>query len=62
MSPMFLEKALNHLNDIALYMTPLDPSVQDELAELGQRLAVALETVIIKDAMNKKIYYKPKYI
>jgi hypothetical protein len=58
----FLEKALHHLNEIPLYMSPMDPDVQAEVAALGQKIAVAVEHVIVKDAMNTKKNYRPKYI
>ena len=58
----FLDKALYHLNDIPLYMSPMDPDVQDDVAALGQKIAVAMERVFVKDAMNTKKNYRPKYI
>jgi len=61
-SEMFLHKAINHLNDIPLYMSPMDPDVQAEIAMLGQEIAVAFERVLMKEAMNTNTYYRPKYI
>jgi hypothetical protein len=61
-SEVFLDKALHHLNEIPLYMSPIDPDVQAEVAALGQEIAVATERVIVKDAMNTKKNYRPKYI
>jgi len=61
-SEMFLEKALFHLNDIPLYMTTIDPDVQGEIAELGQKIAVTFERVLMKEAMNTNTYFRPKYI
>lgn len=61
-SEMFMHKAIGHLNDIPLYMSPVDPDVQGEVAELGQKIAIAFERVLMKHAMNNNTYYKPKYI
>ena len=61
-SMMFLEKALYHLNEIPLYMTTVDQDVQEEIAEIGQRIAVTFERVLMKEAMNMNIYFRPKYI
>lgn len=62
MSDMFLHKAIHHLNEIPLYMSPMDPDVQMEVAELGQKIVVAFERVRMKEAMNTNTYYRPKYI
>lgn len=61
-SDVFLEKALHHLNEIPLYMSPMDPEVQADIAVLGHKIAVAFERIMMKDAMNNKTYYRPKYI
>ena len=61
-SEMFMHKAIDHLNDIPLYMSPVDPDVQGDVAELGQEIAVTFERVLMKHAMNTNTYYKPKYI
>lgn len=58
----FLHKAIRHLNEIPLYMTPIDPDIQEEVAELGQKIAVAFERILIEEAMNQNTYFKPKYI
>lgn len=54
----FLYKAIHHLNEIPLYMSPIDPDVQGEIAELGQKIGVAFEYEMIKEGT----YFKPKYI
>lgn len=61
-SEMFMHKAIDHLNDIPLYMSPIDPDVQVEVAKLGQEIAVAFERVLMKESMNTNTYYRPKYI
>lgn len=61
-SAVFLEKALHHLNEIPLYMSPLDPDVQTDVAALGHNIAVAMEHILVKDAMNVNKSYVPKYI
>lgn len=58
----FLHKAIRHLNEIPLYMSPIDPDVQGDVAELGQNIAVAFERILIEEAMNQNTYFKPKYI
>lgn len=58
----FLHKAIRHLNEIPLYMSPIDPDVQGDVAELGQKIAVAFERMLIEEAMNQNTYFKPKYI
>ena len=39
----FLYKAIHHLNEIPLYMSPIDPDIQGEIAELGQKIGIAFE-------------------
>jgi hypothetical protein len=43
-------------------MSPIDPDIQNEIAEFGQKIAVAFERTAMKDAMNKNKYFSPKYI
>jgi len=61
-SANFLYKAIGHLNEIPLYASQIDPDIQAELAELGQKIAVAFELVLAKKAMNDKQTFIPKYI
>ena len=58
----FLHKAIRHLNEIPLYMSPIDPDIQGDVAELGQKIAVAFERILIEEAINQNTYFKPKYI
>jgi hypothetical protein len=58
----FLHTAIRHLNELPLYMSPIDPDVQEEVAELGQKIAVSFERILIEEAMNQNTYFKPKYI
>jgi uncharacterized protein YxeA len=37
-SETFLKKAIEHLNEIPLYMTPIDPDVQGDIALLGEKI------------------------
>lgn len=62
MDVSFLYKAIEHLNEIPLYMSPIDPDVQGEIAELGQEIGVAFEFEKMKEAMKTNTYFKPKYI
>ena len=61
-SSIFLHKAIGHLNDIPLYMSPIDPDVQGDIAELGQKIGIAFEKIMIDEAINTNTYFKPKYI
>lgn len=38
MDTYFLYKAIDYLNEIPMYMSPMDPDVQGDIAELGQKL------------------------
>lgn len=62
MDVSFLYKAIEHLNEIPLYMSPIDPDVQGEIAELGQEIGIAFENEKMKEAMKTSTYFKPKYI
>lgn len=57
-----LHEAITSLNNIPLYMSPIDPDVQGDVAELGQKIAIAFERVLVEEAMNQNTYFKPKYI
>lgn len=61
-SDIFLHKAVHHLNDIPLYMSPIDPDIQTDIAVLGQKIIIATEHMLIKNAMNTNTTYRPKYI
>lgn len=61
-SDMFLYKAIHHLNNIPLYMSPIDPDIQEDIAALGQNIVVATERMIMKNAINTNTPYTPKYI
>jgi phosphoglycerate-specific signal transduction histidine kinase len=39
----FLYKAIDYLNEIPMYMSPMDQDVQWEIAELGQKIINAFE-------------------
>ena len=41
--PRFLAKAIDHLNEIPLYMVPIDPDVQGDLARLGHEIETQLK-------------------
>jgi hypothetical protein len=61
-SQIYLEKALKTLNDIPLYMSPMDADVMNELAGIAYRLGFEFEQVLMKEALNQKIDFTPKYI
>ena len=39
----FLAKAIYHLNEVPLYMVPIDPDVQGDLARLGHEIEIQLK-------------------
>lgn len=61
-SDIFLYKAVHHLNEIPLYMSPIDPDVQAKIAALSQKIIIATERMLLKNAMNTNTTYRPKYI
>lgn len=61
-SHTFLHKSIHHLNEIPLYMPIVEPDIQGDIAELGQKIAIAFERILIEEAMNQNTYFKPKYI
>jgi uncharacterized membrane protein YoaT (DUF817 family) len=61
-SQVYLEKALKTLNDIPLYMSPMDADVMNDLAEISHRLGFEFEQVLMKEALNQRIDFTPKYI
>jgi hypothetical protein len=61
-SQQMLHQAINTLNDIPMYMSPIDTSVQDEIAYLGQKLGHEFERILINEAINRDLKFKPKYI
>lgn len=42
-NPVFLHKAIHHLNEMALYMVPIDPDVQGDIARLGHEIEIQLK-------------------
>lgn len=48
----FLHEAIGFLNDIPMYMSPIDPDVQGEIAMLGHKITVAFERILLDETMN----------
>lgn len=61
-SQVFLYKAIHYLNDIPLYMSPVDQDIQDEIAKLSQEMVIEFENILAKEAMNTNTYFRSKYI
>lgn len=61
-SQLYLEKALKNLNDIPLYMSPMDADIMNNLAGISHRIGYEFEQVLIKEALNQTIDFTPKYI
>jgi hypothetical protein len=61
-SQIYLEKALKMLNDIPLYMSPMDVDVMNELGGISYRLGYEFEQLLMKEALNQQIEFNPKYI
>ena len=61
-SQIYLEKALKMLNDIPLYMSPMDVDVMNELGGISYRLGYEFEPLLMTEALNQQIEFNPKYI
>ncbi len=62
LSQVYLEKALKVLNDIPLYMSPMDADVMNELGGISYRLGYEFELLLMKEALNQGVGFTPKYI
>lgn len=62
LSQVYLEKALKVLNDIPLYMSPMDADVMNELGGISYRLGYEFERLLMKEALNQGVDFTPKYI
>ncbi len=62
LSQVYLEKALKVLNDIPLYMSPMDADVMNELGGISYRLGYEFERLLMKEALNQGVEFTPKYI
>lgn len=54
-------KALGYFNEIALYVIPIDPDVQDEITALNEKILLEFEKTFKKEANNQKLRFVPKY-
>jgi len=54
-------KALGYFNEIALYVVPIDPDVQDEIIALNEKILLEFEKTFKKEANNQKLRFVPKY-
>ena len=54
-------KALGYFNEIALYVVPIDPDVQDEITALNEKILLEFEKTFKKEANNQKLRFVPKY-
>ena len=61
-SSNFLDKAIHHLNEIPLYMPTIDLEIQDDISAISQKIAFEFQRILIEEALNQNIYFKPKYI
>jgi len=61
-SQQMLHQAIQTLNNIPMYMSPIDTDVQDKIAEISQRLGYEFESVLMNEAINRDLNFKPKYI
>ena len=61
-SSEFLAKAIHYLNEIPLYMPTIDLEIQDDISAISQKIAIEFERILIEEALNQNIYFKPKYI
>lgn len=61
-SQQMLHQAIDALNDIPMYMSPIDTGVQDKIAHLSQKLGYEFERILMNEAINRDLKFKPKYI
>lgn len=54
-------KALGYFNEIALYVVPIDPDIQDEITALNEKILLEFEKTFKKEANNQKLRFVPKY-
>ena len=54
-------KALGYFNEIALYVIPVDPDIQDEITALNEKILLEFEKTFKKEANNQKLRFVPKY-
>tara|TARA_A100001234_G_scaffold221422_1_gene237425 strand:+ start:5304 stop:5681 length:378 start_codon:yes stop_codon:yes gene_type:complete len=54
-------KALGYFNEIALYIVPIDPDIQDEITALNEKILLEFEKTFKKEANNQKLRFVPKY-
>jgi len=58
----YTELAVKDLNEIALYFIDIDPDTQDEMASLGDKILKETERLLVEEASNRNIVFRPKYI
>jgi nucleoside-specific outer membrane channel protein Tsx len=54
-------KALDHFNEIALYVIPIDPDIQDEITVLNEKILSEFEKRFKREANNQNLRFVPKY-
>jgi 3-phosphoglycerate kinase len=57
-----LINAVNNLNDIGHYMILTDVDLIDEIAEIGDRLGITFERILMQKSLIKGENYRSKYI
>lgn len=62
MSQVYLEKALRVLNDIPLYLSTMDDEVMNDIGDISYRLGYEFERILMKEALNQRVEFTPKYI
>ena len=62
MSQVYLEKALRVLNDIPLYLSTMDGEVMNDIGDISYRLGYEFERILMKEALNQRVEFTPKYI
>jgi len=62
MSQAYLEKALRVLNDIPLYLSTMDGEVMNDIGDISYRLGYEFERILMKEALNQRVEFTPKYI
>ena len=58
----YTELAVKNLNELALYFVDIDPDIQDVIAALGNKILKEMERLLVEEAINRNIVFRPKYI
>ena len=58
----YLHRSINALEELALYTGSGSSPVRDDVHVIVQRLGILGETIILKNALDKGLYFRPTYL